>query len=84
MSVRRYLASLTVVGLATSLGGARLSAQQSPSPSASAIPDVGQIAPDFTLPAGSRYGLLQSPFHLADHRGETVVLAFFPKARTKG
>jgi peroxiredoxin Q/BCP len=47
-------------------------------------PAVGQTAPDFTLPGASRYGLLRTPVRLSDYRGETVVLAFFYKARTKG
>ena len=47
-------------------------------------PTVGQPAPDFTLPGATRFGLLKEPVHLADFRGQVVVLAFFPKARTKG
>lgn len=47
-------------------------------------PLVGQSAPDFTLPGATRFGLLKEPVHLADFRGQVVVLAFFPKARTKG
>ena len=42
------------------------------------------MAPDFTLPGATRYGLLKDPVKLGDFRGQTVVLAFFPKARTKG
>jgi peroxiredoxin len=42
------------------------------------------MAPDFTLPGGTRYGVLKNPVHLADYRGQTVVLAFFYQARTKG
>ena len=45
---------------------------------------VGQMAPDFTLPGATRYGLLKEPVKLSELRGQTVVLAFFPKARTKG
>lgn len=45
---------------------------------------VGSVAPDFSLPGATRYGLLQRPIHLADYRGETVVLAFFYQARSKG
>lgn len=44
----------------------------------------GQAAPDFSLPGATRAGPLSSPVHLADLRGQTVVLAFFYKARTKG
>jgi peroxiredoxin len=42
------------------------------------------MAPDFTLPGATRYGLLKSPIRLSDYRGQTVVLAFFFQARTKG
>jgi peroxiredoxin Q/BCP len=51
---------------------------------AARVPDVGEQAPDFSGPASTRYGLLRDPFHLADLRGKTVVLAFFPKSRTQG
>jgi peroxiredoxin Q/BCP len=47
-------------------------------------PKVGEMAPDFTLKGSTKDGLLPKPIHLADFRGQTVVLAFFPKARTKG
>lgn len=47
-------------------------------------PKVGDVAPDFTLPASTKAGLLAKPIHLADLRGQVVVLAFFPKARTSG
>jgi peroxiredoxin Q/BCP len=47
-------------------------------------PKVGDLAPDFTLPAATRDGLRPKPITLSGLRGETVVLAFFPKARTGG
>jgi peroxiredoxin Q/BCP len=47
-------------------------------------PDVGDMAPDFTLPAASAGQVLAKPLKLSDYRGKTVVLAFFPKARTSG
>ncbi len=47
-------------------------------------PAVGDVAPDFTLSGATRYGLLKTLVHLADYRGQTVVLAFFIQARTKG
>ena len=59
-------------------------AQQPQPGSAATAPDVGQAAPDFSLPGATRYGLLSAPVKLSDYRGQTVVLAFFPKARTKG
>jgi peroxiredoxin len=42
------------------------------------------MAPDFSLPAATRYGLLRDSIRLSDLRGKTVVIAFFYKARTKG
>ena len=66
-------------------GAAALAAAQQPAQNAAPnAPEIGQQAPDFTLPGATRYGLLKVPVHLADFRGQTVVLAFFPKARTKG
>jgi cytochrome oxidase Cu insertion factor (SCO1/SenC/PrrC family) len=46
--------------------------------------EVGAVAPDFTLPGATRYGLLVEPVRLSDFKGKTVVLAFFYHARTKG
>lgn len=73
------LAALSVV-----FAGTSVAAQQAVPGGAASAPDVGQMAPDFTLPGASRYGLVKDPVHLSDLRGQTVVVAFFPKARTKG
>ena len=54
-----------------------------PAPGANG-PQVGSVAPDFSLPGATRYGRLQNPVKLSDFRGQTVVLAFFFQARTKG
>jgi peroxiredoxin Q/BCP len=45
---------------------------------------VGEMAPDIALPGATRYGLLENPVTLSDYRGETVVLAFFFRVRTRG
>ncbi|MDH3296902.1 MAG: hypothetical protein OEM96_01310 [Gemmatimonadota bacterium] len=45
---------------------------------------AGAEAPDFELVGSTRYGVLQDPIRLRDFRGETVVLAFFFRARTPG
>lgn len=45
---------------------------------------VGDMAPDFSVTWVSAAGPEAKPFKLSEHRGETVVLAFFPKARTRG
>jgi hypothetical protein len=61
---------------------------QQPQPATPAAPPaglaVGEVAPEFTISGATRYGLLRDSVRLSDFRGQTVVLAFFPKARTKG
>jgi peroxiredoxin Q/BCP len=49
-------------------------------------PEVGQRAPDFSLPWASRDGVgpIESPYQLAGDRGKTVVVAFYPRDFTKG
>jgi peroxiredoxin Q/BCP len=66
------------------VGGSVAVAQQPQPGTAATAPTVGQMAPDFTLPGATRYGLLKEPVKLSAFRGQTVVIAFFPKARTKG
>ena len=51
---------------------------------ASGLLAVGEMAPDFALPGATRYGVLEAPVTLSDYRGETVVLAFFFRVRTRG
>jgi thioredoxin-dependent peroxiredoxin len=48
------------------------------------VPDVGEQAQAFAATAATRYGVLRAPLQLSDLRGKTVVLAFFPRARTQG
>jgi peroxiredoxin Q/BCP len=45
---------------------------------------VGTEAPDFTLAAAVMGTVSAKPVHLKDLRGQTVVLAFFPRARSSG
>jgi peroxiredoxin Q/BCP len=45
---------------------------------------VGETAPDFALAGATRDGVLEDPVRLSDLRGNTVVLAFFFRARTRG
>jgi thioredoxin-dependent peroxiredoxin len=76
--------SLAMLGALALLALARTSSAQQPAAPAPAGPEVGQTAPDFALVGATRYGVLRDSVHLSDFRGQTVVLAFFPKARTKG
>ncbi|HEX5437621.1 MAG TPA: redoxin domain-containing protein [Gemmatimonadaceae bacterium] len=80
-SSRRAIRRLAAVAIAAASlsAAASLRAQDT-----TKVPNVGEMAPDFTAPGATRYGLLQSPVKLSDFRGKTVVLAFFFKARTKG
>jgi peroxiredoxin Q/BCP len=47
-------------------------------------PNVGDVAPDFTLHGATKDGVTPKPVMLSSFRGQTVVLAFFPRARTSG
>jgi peroxiredoxin Q/BCP len=47
-------------------------------------PNVGDVAPDFTLSGATKDGVTPKPVTLSSYRGQTVVIAFFPKARTSG
>jgi len=73
--ISRVVAGVLVVTALVAVAAARLNAQ---------VPKVGDMAPDFTLKGSTKDGLLPKPIHLADFRGQVVVLAFFPKSRTKG
>ena len=76
--IRLTLAVAGIVAVAAAPVAAR-QAQQQASP-----PEIGAMAPDFELPAATRYGVLREPVKLSDFRGKTVVLAFFFRARTRG
>jgi hypothetical protein len=71
---------VTVVALGALAVGS-LEAQESPAPPPL---EIGAVAPDFSLPGATRYGVLAQPVRLSDFNGKTVVLAFFFRARTRG
>lgn len=60
-----------------------LAAQQMTMPMAP-MPKVGDMAPDFTLAAGTRAGISSKPVTLSALRGQVVVLAFYPRQRSSG
>ena len=76
--------TLAAVALAVFLGAAHAQAQQTPAPATLASPEIGSVAPDFSIAGATRFGVLRDPVRLSDFRGKTVVLAFFYRARTKG
>lgn len=64
---------------ATATAGAQQPADTTP-----AIPQVGSLAPDFAFRPITSKGISDRPVRLSDYRGQTVVLWFFIKARTRG
>ena len=76
--------TIAMAALFSAAAGSTAFAQEPKPGSAAFAPTVGQVAPDFTLPGATRYGLLREPVKLSSMRGQTVVVAFFPKARTRG
>ncbi|MEP6780643.1 MAG: peroxiredoxin family protein [Gemmatimonadaceae bacterium] len=77
----RALASAALIAASMLISPTQSDAQAAPGTGALA---VGEVAPDFTIKSVNANGLTVKPFHLAEHRGETVVIAFFPKARSQG
>jgi peroxiredoxin len=45
---------------------------------------VGTEAPDFALAGARRSGVMPTPVRLSDYRDQTVVIAFFYRARSSG
>jgi hypothetical protein len=80
-SIRTFALSAAVAALGAGAIAAPAAAQD-----VEATPplEIGAVAPDFALPGGTRYGLLQEHVRLSDYAGQTVVLAFFFRARSRG
>ena len=57
---------------------------QAPAAQAEVGPKVGEVAPNFSLPGATIDGVMKGPISLSQFKGQTVVIAFFPKARTSG
>lgn len=73
-----------LVTVASLLPLAFAGAQQQAAPAPEPGPKVGEMAPDFEFTGITRYGILAHAQKLSDFRGQAVVLAFFPKARSRG
>ena len=78
------LATALALGAAPTAGAQQPAAARAAAAAPAATLPVGAAAPDFALAGATRHGLLRAPVRLSDYRGQTVVLAFFFKARTKG
>ena len=79
MQINRTLTALTLAALLVAPGTVRAQATAA----APGGPEVGQAAPDFTINVISKEGAAH-PVKLSSLRGQTVVLAFFPRVRTSG
>ena len=79
--MRRSTRRPTVVSALAVLALAATAAAQRPSFTPLA---VGAEAPAFMLAGATKDGVLPAQVNLLDFRGQTVVLAFFYKARTGG
>ena len=78
--MRRLLAAILVAAAVTMAAPDGASAQEA----GDGLIEVGAMAPDFELTGATRHGVLQDQVRLSDYRGETVVLAFFFRVRTRG
>ena len=77
----RVCAALTLAAVAA---GVQTAAGQAAAPPPEPGPKVGDVAPNFNVSGATKDGVSKSPVSLAAFKGQTVVLAFFPKARTTG
>jgi hypothetical protein len=76
--------TLPWLAAAIGLAAARPAPAAAQQPAAATPLAVGSVAPDFTLPGATRFGILRDSIRLSDFQGKTVVLAFFFRARTRG
>lgn len=86
-SLRSLLPAAALVLTGATLGAqapAAHSGHAAAAPAPSPAPEVGQMAPDFTLPWADASGARATPVTLSDLRGKVVVVAFYPKDRTSG
>ena len=82
MAISHRMTLVALVAIA-SLAGAQQPAAAPPQAPALPIPEVGSVAPDFTFEAITKDGK-KAPAKLSDYKGQTVVLWFFIRARTRG
>jgi hypothetical protein len=82
----RSRCSVLTLGLVAAATSAIQAQQPAANPATAALPmpAVGDTAPNFSIRGATRFGLLKDRAQLSDYRGQTVVLAFFVVARTRG
>ncbi len=83
MSVSSSLVRAAVAAATLALVPSIAAAQGTPAAAPTPL-KVGDTAPDFSVTWVTSAGVEKKPFKLSEHKGETIILAFFPKARTSG
>jgi len=81
--MRSFAFSLLLGLVATSSAAAQAGSAGATQQSAPAGPDVGIVAPDFTITGADAEGA-RMPVKLSEYRGRVVVLAFYPLDRSSG
>ena len=84
MRLSSKTARVTFALAAVAVSAQGLFAQTTTPPQTTEPLAVGAMAPEFSLAGATRYGVLDQPINLSDFKGKTVVVAFFPRARTRG
>ena len=82
--IHTRLTALLLAALVAPASVARSQQPATPAPQVEVGPKLGEMAPDFEFTGITRYGKLAESRKLSDFRGQTVVLAFFPRARSRG
>lgn len=82
MRTRSFMVLTTAAALALALPARAQTAAAAPAQDLG--PRVGDVAPDFTLPASTKEGKASQAIRMSALKGQVVVLAFFPRARTSG
>jgi hypothetical protein len=75
------MTAMLAAGTAASAGAQQ---PQQPQPPQQNFLAVGTMAPDISFTGATRYGLLAEPVRVSQFRGQTVVIAFFFRARSPG
>jgi thioredoxin-dependent peroxiredoxin len=86
MYVRLICTFAVLVSAGTPMVRAQDAKKGTPTAVVSGGPQVGKLAPDFTLPWANKDGVgpAESPYQLWRDRGKTVVIAFYPRDFTRG
>lgn len=74
----------TGIALVLALVGAGIAGEGRAQEAGDGLIEEGAMAPEIEMTGATRHGVLRDKVRLSDYRGETVVLAFFFRVRTRG